>query len=316
MKKSSKTNPKKKHHYIPVFYLNGFGDSRRGNLLYVYDKTGGKPFESTPNGVAFENHYFSFINWKGDRDSESVENWFAEIEGKTSGVIRKIISCNKLTKEEKVLFSVFVAMMMVRAPNYRRNIEYMYAGVAKETLKFLAANKEKFTSWIKRFISETGTKIKDIEQFRQDTLNFDKLLTAKAEPLASLQIILPQIQKLTRIFCNMKWEFLRATEDYKFITGDNPLCYMDPTHNSRSLYGVGLANKHVEITLPLSRDMAVFGAWEGEDGIYLPGVNKLVKQINERTVISTDRFVFTGEKTEVLKRFLQKYRDSVPKVGE
>ncbi|MCA9395087.1 MAG: DUF4238 domain-containing protein [Candidatus Omnitrophica bacterium] len=51
-----KQRPKKRHHYIPVFYLNGF--TTKDGYLYVYDKDG-PIFDSSPEGIVNENHGFS-----------------------------------------------------------------------------------------------------------------------------------------------------------------------------------------------------------------------------------------------------------------
>ncbi|MCK5214372.1 MAG: DUF4238 domain-containing protein [Candidatus Omnitrophica bacterium] len=70
--------PKKRHHYIPVFYLKGF--TNKEGILYVYDKDRDPVFESSPEGIAYENHYFSFRTPEGQRDSETVENYIMTLE--------------------------------------------------------------------------------------------------------------------------------------------------------------------------------------------------------------------------------------------
>ena len=114
----------------------------------------------------------------------------------------------------------------------------------------------------------------------------------------------------------MKWRFIKATDDYKFMTGDNPLRYIDPAHNPHSFYGVGLANKNIEVTFPLSKDMAAFGGWERSAG-YFQGNNQHVKHINRMTVIASRRFMFAHNKSENVDKFVKKYRGSHPviKVG-
>ena len=43
----------KKHHYLPVHYLEGFTDSK--NTFFVYDKKTEKIFSTNPKGAFFEN---------------------------------------------------------------------------------------------------------------------------------------------------------------------------------------------------------------------------------------------------------------------
>ncbi|MBN2368813.1 DUF4238 domain-containing protein [Candidatus Woesearchaeota archaeon] len=307
---------KKKHHYIPVFYLKGFTDTTNGSCLWVYDKQGEEIFASTPEGIAYENDYFSFINESGSKDSDSFENWIAEVEGATSRIISKILSGESLTKEEKAFFAIFVAMMLLRTPNSRRNIEDMYAQMRKHQWIHLASNKEAFESMMERYKKNTGENIPvDIEELRKSAMNFDEHFTITAETLASLQMIIPLMQDLARVFLNMKWAFLKATDDNKFLTGDNPLSYGNPTKSKESIYPSGLGHRNIQVTLPLSKEIAAFGSWQlKQDCKYVKVSNQDVKGINRNTVIATYRFVFASEKSETLKKFVKKYQNTAPKI--
>ncbi len=46
----------------------------------MYDKDRDPVFESSPEGIAYENHYFSFRTPEGQRDSETVENYIMTLE--------------------------------------------------------------------------------------------------------------------------------------------------------------------------------------------------------------------------------------------
>ena len=115
------------------------------------------------------------------------------------------------------------------------------------------------------------------------------------------------------IFHAMKWTFIKATDSYKFLTSDNPIFYWDPTHDSKSFPGVGLLNKNIELTFPLTKDLALLSSWIGEVG-YVKADNQMVKVINRRTVMSALRFVFASEKSNVLNKFVRKYINSGPKL--
>jgi len=308
----NKPNPKRKHHYIPVFYLSGFTNDNR--CIWVYDKETGNVFESKPEGIAYEKHYFSFIAPNGTRDSETIENLIMSLEAECSKVVRRILSCELLNEDEGITFAYFVALMMLRAPNFRRNIESATSELMKKISVFIASHKEGFESMIAKYERDTGNKIGiPSEELREWLLNPDKNYTIKTDPQYSLALALDFLKDFPKVFFGMKWAFLKATSDYKFLTGDNPLYYFDPTHNPRSFYGVGLFNKNIEVTLPLSKDMCAFGSWKHREG-YIQAKNQWIKNINRRTAIAALRFVFASERSETLKEFIMKYKGSAPKM--
>jgi len=305
---------KKRHHYIPQFYLNGFVDHNNEPYIWVYDKKGNNIIKSTAKDIAVTEHYFSFKDISGIKDSDSIENFIAELEGIAASILKKIFNNNTLNDNEKMDFAYFVALMMVRVPNFRENIETAFAETAKIFMQFSASHKGNFEAMVKRYQEQTGNDLgMPIEEARQVYLNLDKHYKLKTNPQISLAMSLNHIKDYARLFFNMKWLFLRATTEYKFLSGDNPLYYFDPTHNPRSFYGVGLCNKNIEVTLPLSQDLCALGTWHGKEG-YLQATNQLVKIANQKTVIASLRFVFSSEKSETINNFVKKYQDSAPKI--
>jgi len=302
-------NPKKKHHYIPVFYLNGF--TNLNGCLWVYDKGGKGPFESSPEGIAYENHYFSFMTPEGEKDSETIENFMMQLEGESSKVVQKILAGEALTEDERITFAVFVASMAVRVPNLRNNIQSSTAEMIKRLTAFTAAHKTGFASMVEQFERETGQKIdlpvEELRQWAADPENY----TVEVDQQYAVGMALSLMDRFVPIFFDMKWAFLKASGDFNFMTGDNPLYYADPTHDPRSPYGVGLFNRKIQVTLPLSKDVCAFGTWEGDEG-YIDVGSQQVKSANRRAVIASVRFVFSDNKSEITDRFVKKYKGSHP----
>jgi hypothetical protein len=112
-------NMKKRHHYIPVFYLNGFSDQDR--RLCVYDKNKISNFNDVliknANSTAFENNGYTIISPDGTKDSESIENKFKETEDIAAPLLKKIINGQKLNNEELGVFIWnFIAPIAIRTP--------------------------------------------------------------------------------------------------------------------------------------------------------------------------------------------------------
>ncbi len=301
---------KKRHHYIPQFYLKGFVDPQNEPYIWVYDKDNGRIIKSSAKDIAVEKHYFSFIDKLGRRDSETLENFLEKTETEAAPVINKLLKEESLNEEEQVSFAFFVALMMMRTPNYRKNTETLMTETIKKISMIMASHKEGFESEMKNFERDTGEKIESVEELRKfmQAGEYD----IKVNPNVTLAMSMSHIEPIAEVFYKMRWRFLKATDDYKFLSGDNPLFYFDPTHNPNSFYGVGLANKNIEVTLPLSIDIMAFGTWKSGGSGYVQLKNNTIKQVNRRTGSSTLKFVFASKKSEKIKKFVMKYKGSAP----
>lgn len=301
--------PKKRHHYIPVFYLSGF--TNKDGCLYVYDKDSRPVFETSPEGIAYENHYFSFMTPDGKRDSETVENSMMSLEGGFARVMKKIHNYEDLTHDDRITFAFFVASMMVRVPNMRDNIRKATGETMKHINVSMSSNKENFQRMIRKFECDTGKQIDvDVEELRQWANNPDNYDVTVDKEYAT-GVALSLLKDFAKVFFKMKWAFLKANDEYKYVTGDNPLRYIDPTHNPNSFYGIGLVNQNIEVSLPLSKEICAFGSWKCIEG-YKQAKSQHVKHLNKMTVTASVRFVFASTKSEILDKFVKKYKGSHP----
>ncbi len=298
---------KKRHHYIPRFYLNGFIDPANEPFVWVYQKGETGIIKTTAENIALEKHYYSFTTPSGDKDSETFENVLSEMEGKAAPVVQKIKNYETLDKDDRAIFAVFLAFMLTRVPNYRQNTAKMSVELFKKITKLTASTPELFDATIRTIEEDLGEKIDyPHEELREFLLegNFD----ITPNPEQSLQHVNAE---LAPVFYEMNWIFLKSTDRFEFLTSDNPLVYFDPTHDPKSPYGVGLLNRNIEVTFPVTKDIAFSGSWRKQmsEG-FLPSTHEMVRMINRRTVMSALRFVFASKKSSVLHGLVQKYKNS------
>jgi hypothetical protein len=82
-------NEKKRHHYIPVTYLNKFSDAS-GNV-YAYRKDNPHPpLYVPPSAIAFERYYYSQPLPEGGRDNNTFEDFFGTIESKWTSLAERL----------------------------------------------------------------------------------------------------------------------------------------------------------------------------------------------------------------------------------
>jgi hypothetical protein len=302
---------RKRHHYVPRFYLEGFIDPRNEPFIWVYEKGNQEIRRQKAEKIACEKHYYSFITESGDKDSETIEKAFEDLETKTAPILKKIKDEKTLSNKERGIFSYFIAYIMTRVPNYRKNVESIAGKLIKKTMMTIVSDREEFRSKVEKLEKVRGEKFKTrIEDFTKAVMNgkYD----IEVHPEFSLGMI-GLARELAPLFYKMSWAFLKATNEYKFLTSDNPLYYFDPTYSQRKFDGVGLLNDNVEVYFPISRESMLLGSWKNLRG-YFQLKDKHVRDINRRTVIFALRFIFASKKSSGISILVQKYKESHPKL--
>jgi len=302
--------PKKKHHYVPAFYLNGFTDSLNFDLVWIYQKENDTIFCDKPKNIGFIKHYHTFTNGDGKKDSETIENILNKTwESPSSNIIKEIREGKFPENEQRDLFASFLGISLTRVPSYKQNIEKVVAHTALELEKQIASTPERFIKSLEDYKNSTGV---DLTDEAEDLRNF--ILSGEFDidvnPKLFLSMFMLHGHKLGKIISQMNWVFVEATERFKFITSDNPVFQIDPTYNPNSLYSSisGLGNKYVELTFPISSELALFASWDNNrKECFMPGNNNLIKDFNKRAVMSARRFVYASEKKEGTSKLIKKY---------
>ena len=303
---------KKNHHYVPGFYLEGFIDPKNHPFIWIYEKGKDCVFKSKPENIAFEKHYHSYITTTGEKDTETIENILnKEFETPAAPIFKKLMFFHMPNEEERKTFSRYLGISLTRVPNFRKNVDSVVAKLFKSFLEMNASNEQNFKKMVDSFEHETGEKIgMEIETLRKYQLEGKYDIHVK--PHVSLSMIFLGLE-LATIFNNMTWVFIKATDRFKLLTSDNPLYYDDPTHNHNVFFGVSLIDKNVEVSFPISSEVAFTGTWKKDlrEG-FIQANHELIKIINRRTVASALRYIYSSERTDGIARLVQKYKNSAP----
>lgn len=298
----------KRHHYLPKFYLVGFTDPRNPENIWVYEKGNSIFYTTGLTNVAVIKEYHTFPIPGGGKDSDSVEVLLSQVEGQAAPILDKIKDQQKLEGQEKADFAFFLAFMVTRVPRFRRFYEKLGGIVIEERLKHLAENKEEFEESVRRFEAKTGEKVEgSLEDFRKSLVEGGYDITLRPE-----MSLLGVTRLPTRIYpflSNMRWNYFKATPDYKFLTSDNPLSWFHIKNPTRHPYAIGLTREDTVVTIPLSRDLALIGSWSKVEWQYKKARNEDVREINKRTVISAAKYVYASQKSGVLNKLVQKHTD-------
>jgi hypothetical protein len=271
---------RRRHHYLPRFYLERFVDTLADPpTLWIYDKVDGAIRSSAPRSAGVEKDYYAFRTADGSRDSDSFEDALSKADDEAAPVLGKLIETGELTDVERQHFARFLALTMSRGPVYRRNFERLTAALVKR-LTQRRAKAGGFDDVLSRSpeseAAETVKRLLAAGEFDVDVI-----------PQISLPIIGKAIERFVPIIERMSWMLIRGHGRTRFVASDNPFTYVDPTHDPRSPYGVGLLTPGVQVTMPLSPDVALVAGWDGEHerGLgTLPGEEAWIADVNRRTI--------------------------------
>lgn len=281
---------KKDHHYVPRFYLGGFLESGESQL-WVYEKGKTKPFRSSPENTGFQKYYYGFERPDGKRDTNTIEDMYSKVEQSAATEINKIARRETIDGQAKANLAYFIAFQITRVPRFRKHLESVDREAVKHLAHRLASSPEYFASTKCSYEEETG---KSLDYTYDECKTFvEQGIRVKIRSESSLPIALLLPQTMWRNIAEMKWQYLIAPWRQKFITTDNPVFYCNPSRPSADVFDTGLMDRNVELTLPVTREVALIARWFGKQG-YTKANESQVKRVNRNSILGCSRFVFSG----------------------
>lgn len=304
-------NPKRKHHYIPIFYLKGFTDTSGKLCVYSKDKTESYSEVLTgvsPAAIGYEKHGYTVKLPDGTTDSETIENIFAEKESNAALLLEKIIGGQKLADNEFSTFvSDFLVTMAIRTPTTRNMIKPIANTIIKE-IALKAKDKEIFREYINNR-RKNGYNIRfsdeEIETERQKYINIDgRYEVDKQESL--MWLILMQ-DNFNQDFQRAYWRVIGPVGEYKFLTSDYPFIYIYEKSKNKKTY-----------IMPLSKDYCIWGSSNSDfmKMNFKKRTNQIAKKFNYYIVKFAGRHIYCHFKAQSIYGLVKKYKDFRPEINE
>lgn len=228
----------KKQHYVPQCYLREWVDPKTPAeyepYVWIFSKDGKGKEKRAPHNTFHETDLYT-LEIEGQRHY-SIETSLSQLESRYAEIVRnKVKKHLPLSDEEHVVLCAFVAAMMQRTLRMKENVE-----------SFLDQVIEKI---------EAMEKLHDLAPEKSSELREAKRDTHK---LGVIQL-LPEV---TQMLVNMSLAFLCTDGTVaRFITSDDPVTLFNPDLQWQRFYGPGLAQPHVQVTMPISPEITVCMTW-------------------------------------------------------
>ena len=239
----------KRHHYLPDFYLRGFGEDNR---LGVFDRVRNAFRTDQPKNIAVERYYYAVERTDGTKDVR-IEEALCGLEGEASRIIAKADGRQAITPDERTTFALFVALLHTRVPQFERSASEITEKATKVTMKAAFGTEERAAASLEREAQRTGKPTDTAPEEMVEFVRGDKY-GIKVHRNETLRYMLVTASGLARVFSAMDWTLLHSRADeMPFIATDNPIAVYPPKDYKPNIYGYGMGTTGARKLVPLSK---------------------------------------------------------------
>jgi hypothetical protein len=249
----------KKQHYVPQFYLRQFIDpntpSGQEPYVWVFSKDGKKRQRRAPKNILWETDLYTF-DVEGAKHYE-LERTLSKIESEFAEIVRKKVKLHlPLTAQEHDTLCRFVATMLQRTVRQKDNQESFY---------------DELVAQVERLETHHGSEASMSAKLRAGKKHVHKVG------------ILGILTEIPELLCRMSLAFFCTDgTSARFITSDDPVTLFNPDLQWQRFYGPGLAQSGVELTMPISPEVALCMTWSNLRG-YIQIPRWRVEELNRFT---------------------------------
>lgn len=287
--------PKKRHHFLPESYLDGFLAEKK---LHSFDREKIEYRSNVPKKLAHRRYYYRSERGDGTTDAR-LEDELGELEGHAKALIRKLGSFQELSQEERESLALFVAFFMYRTPQFEDDVERSLTPLIENIGRPLLSDKESAA----RFIAELDANGKNSSKTTADELvKAGSETNIKILRNASLSMIPSLALSASNYLRQQDWMIMHAPEGCPFITCDAPFVILPPNDRGQRLPkwgGVGIATHGARKIIPLSRQLLLMSLDYGGRMTHVQIQGDQVSLFNSALALSSTRFVYSGTRSHL-----------------
>ncbi|MCS3426026.1 hypothetical protein M2403_004659 [Rahnella sp. BIGb0603] len=233
---------KRNQHYVPQSYLRRFTIKGEQSLLWSFDKESKKYLRhpSSVKKVCCEDYYYYQLDDAGEVNHIDLEDSISEVEKIGNDIINKILNMRAmpyvyLSIEDKSYLAYYIAFMQTRGPAFRNIVNDVWGDIAVRTLKssFDAKIFPEPPEVLQRMIDEKGL----LEAVR-----------LSIHSSVSLEYMIEFARQLAQVFLNKQWTLHISSNDFEFVSSDNPVSFFSKSNAS----GIGPGHPSAITIFPIS----------------------------------------------------------------
>lgn len=316
---------KRKHHYIPQFYLKGFTNESGELHVLKYEentieKQGKKgtfhakdfykvEFDKFEKRDPAEVEKIKKIYGIENVDTSSVreypdaiEDLLSESESLASQILPKLLKGDNLSTNERVEMSTFIAFMHTRTPIFRNRFAALEEQLVKFEINEIFKSKADVQKLYDEMKADGYEKEIDVNTL-METVENDRINVEIPREL-SVKHMLYATSIIDRILYGKQWVILEAHKNSSFVTSDNPLFTMHP---KASKIG-GFEIEGAKVLFPLSKEKVLMMTDNKptKEILHIKLDKKQTRTTNKIIMINSNEYLIARDKAllERLKKFL------------
>lgn len=279
-------------HLLPRFYLSHFTDPAsiglhlREPYLWIWNHEKWEWKKRAPQNAATRTNFYKLTAEEEGTGGE-LERILATIESRTAKLYHAHISQgHRLTRVQRFELSVFVNTLRARLPRQldeaQSYTEYMAKERVRQELQQLVNSEEARA----RHNSKTAGAPLSEDAARDLLEHLDEIVIKAPRPAIVANSIMIA-HEFSTYLAAMKWSIIKAPVGTHFVTSDNPQKSFTPSVGA-IIAPAGFGWPDVQLTCPLSRDLALFATHGAESLQYIDVTAQTVEAVNLRTMMETD----------------------------
>lgn len=300
--------PPKRHHIVSMFYLSFFkspGQRGKNPVVWVYDKECPEPRLVSVRNAAVENDLNTLQI--GGLPNTELESLLGSLESRVKPIFERWHQGGVNEKPPvNELVAEFLALQYLRVPRSINLVEEAMVMSANRWIDSLRDNPDKLTSVLAQMIEDGYAPQGGIlDRVCEDLQNerHRPSLSLKRSVAVSFSIL--QCEDVARSLVSMDWRLVRAGSNEAFITSDCPVCPC-AIEGRTAKFGSLWDHPMVEVTFPLAPEVCLVLCRRGSFLKALPD-SAAVTEVNRRTALMAERFVFASEKSEAVQQVVSDF---------
>lgn len=275
----------KDQHWIPRSYTKAWADKSLpkslGSRIHIYDPIGNYAGWKYPPQLFTQPEFYTITTPTGQRDLRA-EKFLSRIESDFARVRRSTLEKRQpLEARHLAAITIFVAALRSRTPSSHSNISGFWKSVvatgdrvAEQMAAASPDRREKIARALSSPLASQGDR----------SITLDEARTIAG--LVPGETMMAQVAVEAPLLAHLHVCVLSTDCDFGFITSDRPVVWWDPTQvgGRHRLFGVGLANREIEITIPISPRQCLLFSHNHSAPEYATVDSKVRDAINLRTL--------------------------------
>lgn len=273
----------KNQHFVPQCYLRQFVDPNTPigyePYVWIFERGSKKGKKKAPENILAKTDFYTLKLKNGGKDY-SIEKNLAQIEGDYTSVFERKIKLNlPLSDEDHVILCAFVAAMLQRTLKQKEHIEKTYDQLIAKAERLEIAH---------GIPPKTSLKLKEQKEWAH------KITLVEGVP------------EMTKVLLQMNLAIFCTNKVGSFITSDAPCYLFNYRLQWKRFIPPAFGQKHVEVRMPLSPEIAVCFTWANNLRGYLNISSDWVHESN-RMVFGHSHKYFIANSPKLRRRWFRRF---------